>query len=65
MRFEVSYKTLARGLSESGGVIHGTDGPSNYVVVVEAPNQDYAEHQVRNMNGGADRCIIQYARHIG
>ncbi len=64
MRFEVSYKTLARGLNE-GGSIQGTDGPSNYVVVVEAPNQNYAENQVRNMNGGADRCIIQYARHIG
>ena len=64
MRFEVSYKTLARGLSE-GGSIQGTDGPSNYVVVVEAANQNYAENQVRNMNGGADRCIIQYARHIG
>jgi hypothetical protein len=46
MRFEVSYKTLARGLSESGGVIHGTDGPSNYVVVVEAANQNYAGNKL-------------------
>lgn len=61
MRFEVSYKTLARGLNEGGSTI-GTMGPSNYVVRIEAANQNAAENQVRNMNGGPNFCIIQYAR---
>lgn len=60
MRFEVSYKVLTRSLSEGGSL--QSSGPSNYVVQIEAANQNVAENQVRNMNGGANFCIIQYAR---
>jgi hypothetical protein len=62
MRFQVSYKVLTRSLAETS--THYTDGPSNYVVDIEAANQTVAENQVRNMNGGANFCIIQYARPV-
>ena len=59
-RFEVSYKVLET--SESG--VRYSTGPSNYTVVVEAAYQGAAEQQVRNMNGGTNRCQIQYAKPI-
>jgi hypothetical protein len=62
MRFQVSYKVLTRSLAETS--TYNSDGPSNYVVEVEAAYQGAAEQQVRNMNGGANFCIIQYARPI-
>ena len=62
MRFQVTYKVLSRSLAEGGS--HQSEGPSNYVVEVNAAHQAVAEQQVRNMNGGANFCIIQRAQQI-
>jgi hypothetical protein len=63
MRFQVSYKVLTRSLVDPESDY--ADCSINYVADIEAADQNIAENQILNMNGGANFCIIQYARQIG
>jgi hypothetical protein len=58
-RFEVMYKVYDDATRRT------VTGPSHYTIVVEAPSQPVAEQQVRNMNGGNERCLIQRCMLVG
>ena len=63
--WEVTYSVYSNNINESGAWTMASGMPSHFTTQVIAFSQPQAEHQVRNMNGGADHCLIRSCRPIG
>lgn len=59
-QFEVTY-SVVENIKEGK---FGYSGPSHYTITVTAPHQNAAEQMVKNMNGGANHCLVRSCRII-